>query len=191
MLILWHEVQMCHVLYLISDYSLPSIKQNPQYPELTVELVVEYSSPPNKIRKLIPQAKYIYNIHPTDLCGCYFQYESSVKREVEMNDYIESLKYDEHIRQWFNKEYSSLRLFRQKQRLFWQECHNAVTSFGCYLRDHIHLGNLMLYMTWCGDEGKLIVERQTITPEFFGGESCHPWKADVLYTISSAFERSQ
>ncbi|MBW4641867.1 MAG: hypothetical protein KME23_02390 [Goleter apudmare HA4340-LM2] len=174
---------MCHVLYLISECQLPTIKQDQRYPELTIEVVAEYSSPPNCIRKLIPQAKYLYHVHPTDLCGCYFQYESSVEREVEINDYIESLKYDQKRSQWFNKEYSNLRVFRQKQRLFWQECHNAVTAFSCYLRDHIHSGKLMLYMTWCGDEGKPIVEQQTITPEFFGGESCYPWKENALYTI--------
>ncbi|HIK07069.1 MAG TPA: hypothetical protein IGS40_20655 [Trichormus sp. M33_DOE_039] len=174
---------MCHVLYLISDKPLPTIKQDPRYPHLTIEVISEYTSPPQNIRKLIPQAQYIYGIYPNDLCGCYFQYESSVEREEELNDYIDSLKYDVNLSKWFNQEYPSIDVYKQKQRLFWQECHDAVISFGQYLRDHIHLAHLMLYMTWCGDEGETIVEQEQITPAFFGGESCYPWRDDTLYTI--------
>jgi hypothetical protein len=181
---------MCHVLYLISDSPLPTIKEDPQYLGLSVNIVPENFSAPDQIRKLIPQAKYLYEVLPGDFCGCYFEYNSTVEREIEINDYIESLKYYPERSQWFNKEYSSLHLFRQKERLFWQHGYNAVTSFGCYLRDNIHLGNFMLYMTWCGDEGKPIVEQKTITPEFFGGESCAPWQEDTLYIISAEVAQS-
>ena len=174
---------MCHVLYLISDCSLPTIKDNKQYPGLTVEAVSEDTSPPDNIGKLIEQAKYIYDVHPTDLCGCYFQYESNAEHEAELNDYINSLNDNVQLSEWFHKEYPSIDSFKQKERLFWQECRNAVTSFGQYLNNHIHTDNMMLYMTWCGDEGKPIEESQTITPAFFSGESCNPWKENALYTI--------
>lgn len=175
---------MCHMLYLVSSDPLPTIYQNSKYPQLTVKAVPEDYRVPSKIRELIPQAKYIYNIHPNDLCGCYFEYEKNDEREANLNDYINDLQWDKKLSDWLYKTHGSIEIFKQKQFSFWQECRDAVTSFGCYLHDCIHLTkSLMLYMTWCGDEGKPIIEQKIISPSSFSGESCYPWSKDTLYTI--------
>jgi hypothetical protein len=173
----------CYALYLVSDFFLPAVEQDERYPKLTIKAVSEDSVYLKMIRQLIPEGKYAYTLYPLDFCGCYFHYESPAALEEELNEYIDSLKYDPNLSNWFNREYKSVDIFKEKQRLFWQEFYIAVNSFHRYLTEHIDGGRIMLYVTWEGDEGKPIVEQRTITPAFFSGESCNPLVENCLFTI--------
>ncbi len=183
---------MCYMLYLGSMRPLPTTAD--KYLLLSVQPIKddtvlsdteanlsEFTSWPDHSRAGHPlsEVKFIYQMLPEGLCGCYFEHPAREELEDEL---LHASDID--MNGWVSKVAFPDLDPKEGARLWWERKNTAVRSLGYYLCDHVQNG-LVLYVVWAAtDEEQLpTLQQQTIPPSYFSKATSLALPDNTLFTI--------
>lgn len=188
---------MCINYYLLSPRFLPSIKNDLQYPQLSIEPVETAAREYEAIQEILP-ALHVYRVSPSDLCGCYLSYVDRAEQDAHLaelratpppaEDPEEARKSWEAAAGGSPWRLAQMQKHPHDRRIadsewLWEQGYQAVASLARFLSDSQEKGPLSIYVVWERDEGKPITTRHTILPTFFGGARFHQLPEHTLLTV--------
>jgi hypothetical protein len=162
---------MCQTIFLLSDRKLPVPLDETVYPDLKLYLVEsEWGTATLAGIQRIASSAFVYGVSAGDLCGCYFNYETSQEHSEQMAERAANV----------GVEYANT---PEQAEKMWQSQVNGVKSFGRYLAGHAD-ASLAVYVVWEGCAGQKEPMRASVPPSYFGGPGFERLPEDIFFTVT-------